>query len=72
MYLAVCQESAKDLLLAQYGLKLRKTCYQACYTRKESLRVEYRDIRPLNGADLNYVAERYQECRRELRTGRLC
>lgn len=62
MYLAVCQESAKDLLLAQYGLKLRKTCYQACYTRKESLRVEYRDIRPLNGADLNYVAERYQEC----------
>lgn len=62
MNLAVCQESAKDLLCAQYGFKLGKTCYQACYTRKESLRVEYRDILPLSGADVSYAAQRYQEC----------
>ncbi len=62
MKLAVCQKAVKDLLIVQYGLKLRKTCYQACFTRKESLRVEYRDIRPLGETDLEYAAERYNIC----------
>ncbi|MDE6517017.1 MAG: tRNA (guanosine(37)-N1)-methyltransferase TrmD, partial [Acetatifactor sp.] len=58
MNLAVCQESVKKLLVDQYGLKAKKTCYQACYTRKESLRVGHRDIRLLGTAELDYVAER--------------
>lgn len=60
--LAVCQETVRDFLTVQYGMQVRKTCYQACFTRRESLRVEYRDIRPLGEADISYVAERYSEC----------
>lgn len=62
MNLAVCQEPVKNLLVDQYGLKEKKICYQACYTRREPLRVGHRDIRLLSMAELNYVAERCVSC----------
>lgn len=54
--LAVCEEAARDLAACEYGLKVRKTCYQACYTRREPLRIKHKDIRPLGVKDLDYVA----------------
>lgn len=65
MNLAVCQEPVRQLLVEQYGLKVREICYQACYTRKESLKVEHRDIRLLNMAELDYVAERCITCEKK-------
>ncbi len=62
MTLAVCQEAVRDFLTDQYGMRIRKICYQACFTRRESLRVKHRDIRPLKEADSGYLAERYSEC----------
>lgn len=55
--LAVCEESIRDLAIRKYGLAVRKTCYQACYTRREPLRIKHKDIRPLRVEDLDYVAE---------------
>lgn len=55
--LAVCEENVRDLAVREYGLTVRKTCYQACYTRREPLRVKHHNIRPLGVKDLAYVTE---------------
>lgn len=60
--LAVCQETIRDLLTEQFGFVEEETCRQACYTRRESLRVEHRDIRPLGESDLHYVSKHYTKC----------
>ncbi|MCI9071616.1 MAG: tRNA (guanosine(37)-N1)-methyltransferase TrmD [Lachnospiraceae bacterium] len=60
--LVVCQEAAKDLLTEQYGFVVEETCCQACYTRRESLRVEHQNIRPLGENDLEYVSIHYKKC----------
>lgn len=60
----VCQEDVRDFLTERYGLAVGGVCRQACYTRRESLRVQHRDIRPLTVDDLDHVAGRYQACER--------
>lgn len=64
MKILVCQESVRDFLTERYGLAVGGVCRQACYTRRESLRVQHRDIRPLTIDDLDHVAGRYQACER--------
>lgn len=62
--LAVCEEAVRDLAVREYGLTVRKTCYQACYTRREPLRIKHKDIRPLGVKDLDYVAGSCLSCDR--------
>lgn len=62
--LAVCEEAIRDLTVREYGLTIRATCYQACYTRREPLRIKYQDIRPLEIKDLDYVSECCPSCDR--------
>ncbi|MBO5282575.1 MAG: tRNA (guanosine(37)-N1)-methyltransferase TrmD [Lachnospiraceae bacterium] len=74
--LTVCQERIRELLQRRYGFETERVCFQACYTRKEPLRVPCRKIRPLTEADLSYVASHcrgYEEAylRRRLRAGAL-
>lgn len=64
MRILVCQENVRDFLTERYGLTVGGVCRQACYTRRESLRVQYRDIRPLTVADLDHVTGRYPACER--------
>ena len=56
LWLAVCGEELLEPLVQQYGLEVYRSCYQACYTRKETLRVPHKDIRLLTEADLAYAA----------------
>ena len=65
MRLLVCRKSVRDLLTERYGLAVGGTCYQACYTRRESLRVRHRDIRPLTMDALDHITGRYPACDRE-------
>ncbi len=71
MKILVCQEAVRDFLAERYGLAVGGVCRQACYTRRESLRVRHRDIRPLTLEDLDHVAGRYQACEREYLRQRL-
>lgn len=64
MKILVCQESARDILTNRYGLTVGGACRQACYTRREPLRVQHRDIRSLTADDLEHVARRYPACER--------
>ncbi len=59
--LVTCQETIRELLQDQYGLKVKNVCYQACYTRKEMLRVSCRNIRRLTESDLPYIVSHYQD-----------
>lgn len=59
--LAVCQDMIRELLQRRYGFEAEQVCYQACYTRKEPLRVPCRNIRPLTDSDLPYVVSHCQE-----------
>lgn len=60
----ICREDVRDFLTGRYGMTVGGSCRQACYTRRESLRVRYRDIRPLTLDDLEHVAGRYRACGR--------
>lgn len=71
MKILVCQEDVRDFLTEQYGLAVGGVCRQACYTRRESLRVRHRDIRPLTVDVLDHVAGRYPACGREYLRQRL-
>ncbi len=59
--LTVCQDTIRELLQRRYGLAAECGRYQACYTRKEPLRVPCRSIRPLTDSDLSYVTLRCRE-----------
>lgn len=59
MDLLVCGEPVRDFLVKRYELAADGACYQACYTRREPLRVRHRDIRPLTAELLDHVAGRY-------------
>ncbi|MDE5748366.1 MAG: GNAT family N-acetyltransferase, partial [Acetatifactor sp.] len=54
----------RDFLTERYGLAVGGVCRQACYTRREALRVQHRDIRRHTVDDLDHVAGRYQACER--------
>lgn len=54
--LTVCQDMIREQLQRRYGFAAESSCYQACYTRKEPLRVPCRNIRILTDSDLAYVA----------------
>ncbi len=58
-------ESVRDFLKERYDLTVGGVCYQACFTRRESLGVRHRDIRPLNIEELDRVAGWYPVCGRD-------
>lgn len=71
MDLLVCGEEIRDFLVKKYGLVSGDACYQACYTRREPLRVRHRDIRPLTAEALEYVVRRYPAPGRAYIEGRI-
>ena len=55
----VCDQDIRDLLMKDYGMETETPCYQACYTKKETLPVRHKDIRPLTLEHKEYVKEHY-------------
>lgn len=60
-----------QVLMKEYGMQVHFTCYQACYTKKEVLPVQYKDIRSLSVADLEYVSNHYSYASKEYLKERL-
>ena len=59
------QEYLVEFLCEQFRVRPGIQCVQACYTRKETLPVKYKDIRKLDESFLDYVAEHYHRGTRE-------
>ncbi|MBR1931963.1 MAG: tRNA (guanosine(37)-N1)-methyltransferase TrmD, partial [Lachnospiraceae bacterium] len=55
----VVQDFVHDLLQAKRGLEGSCKCYQACYTKKEALPIQHKDIRPLGLEHMDYVTAHY-------------
>lgn len=54
------QEYLNDLLVEECDMEVHCKCAQVCYTKKESLPVKFKDIRPLEKEHIPYVCEHYE------------
>lgn len=64
-------ECVNQVLTEEYNMRICCKCYQACYTQREALAVKHKDIRLLDEASLEYVAEHYPMAGRKYLTDRL-
>lgn len=53
------QEFLNTLVVKKLGFEVYHECYQACYTQREPLPVQHKDIRPLTMEDVEYVISNY-------------
>ena len=53
------REFLNDMICQRFSFQIYHECYQACYTRKVSLPVRHKDIRPLTMEDEEYVLANY-------------
>lgn len=61
----ISQEFMLRPIEERFGVKNYGCCHQACYTRKETLPVGYKDIRLLDETWLDFLAENYSMSSRE-------
>ena len=52
-------EYVTKILTEEYGMTVAAKCCQACYTKKETLPVKYKDIRQLGLSHLSYISAHY-------------
>lgn len=65
------QEFIKEVLVETYDMQVRFACYQACYTKRETLPVRFKNIKPLQMEDIEYVIGHYPYAPREYLRERL-
>lgn len=61
----VSQEFMVDSICRQFHAELHSCCYQASYTRRETLAVRHKDIRLLDETHLDYILDHYSLGSRE-------
>lgn len=64
-------EYVTKILTEEYGMAVASKCCQACYTKKETLPVKYKDIRQLDLSHLSYVSAHYPHGDEEYLKGRI-